>query len=454
MIKREMMYLGWYFLLCIPVIILYLNFSLRSKREWMALAGHVKPKKVSDDQRREYIRLETVFPVEFQVLEGADPEKSEVFQGFTKDLSKTGMCLEVFTVRGRTLADIESNKTALRLIINLPSGAESIIATGTVRWMTKTEEITVDRHSLGISFDDITKPDLDNIIKHVLWHRRKPDLFGVAVAFAVMLILAFSGTILVLRGEGAELRSRINTAREEKGQLLKEIEEIREGSSDLEDKLKALADERSMLVAKLRSAEARARESKALAAAAQRDARAAAEEVYDEAEEADEEAPLEESAEAEEGAADEYLVDLEPVVELRRQAESEDDIVVEPNITRKMIEAEEDVYTTLRDYILADEIQLLDRYCSSNKTSIYHAAGLFALAELRYKNSAMKEMTIKAYKNVISKYPRSKYASYASHRTEQLEKSLPYTTYGLGHFRKTYNLPPLYDYRELEPYKK
>ena len=56
-------------------------------------------------------------------------------------------------------------------------------------------------------------------------------------------------------------------------------------------------------------------------------------------------------------------------MELRR-VDPDNEIVVEPNITRKMVNSEKDVYRTLRDYILAEEIQLLDRYCSTHKTSI------------------------------------------------------------------------------------
>ena len=62
-------------------------------------------------------------------------------------------------------------------------------------------------------------------------------------------------------------------------------------------------------------------------------------------------------------------------------------------------------------------------------------------------------MTIKAYRDVIKLYSRSKYASYASHRLDQIKRNLPYRTYSLRYYSVEYNLPALYDYRELEPYK-
>ena len=50
-------------------------------------------------ERRKYIRLNVVFPVEFQFL---DPETggsiSDIKQGFTRDIGKGGICLEVNNV--------------------------------------------------------------------------------------------------------------------------------------------------------------------------------------------------------------------------------------------------------------------------------------------------------------------------------------------------------------------
>ena len=48
-------------------------------------------------ERRRYLRLDTVFPVSFRLisLDGNDYLSGEWLQGFTKDVSKGGICLMV-----------------------------------------------------------------------------------------------------------------------------------------------------------------------------------------------------------------------------------------------------------------------------------------------------------------------------------------------------------------------
>ena len=55
-----------------------------------------KNKNSENPEHRKYIRLNVIFPVEFQFI---DPETSgsisEIKQGFTRDVGKGGICLEV-----------------------------------------------------------------------------------------------------------------------------------------------------------------------------------------------------------------------------------------------------------------------------------------------------------------------------------------------------------------------
>lgn len=453
MIKREFLYLGWYLLLCIPIIILYVKFSLRAKREWLTLVGQIRPQVTPGEQEREYMRLEFAFPVEFQKEEEPKEHEFNIHQGFTKNISKSGMCIETLTVRGKKLEDLIPNKTKLKLIMNIPSEAQATIARATVRWVRKTEDMAVDRYYIGVSYDDIAEPDLEKIIRYVLWFRRKPDIFAISIIVALVLIVAFISTTVIFRNAKSQLENRVEIAEGERLKLAKEVEVIQGEKDKIAEDLKSITRRYATLRERLKSLESEReyqkkkfveekKRSEALRTRLEKEIPVVEKELTAEAEEAE---PEEETIEAEET--------LEPVVELREPTKAEDEIVFEPNITRKMVESEKEVYKTFRDHILEEDIQLLDRYASLHRTSIYHAAGLFALAELRYKNRHIKEMTMKAYRDVISLYPNSKYASYASHRLEQIKRNLPYQTHTLGYYYREYNLPSLFDYRELEPYK-
>lgn len=452
MIKKEFLYLGWYLLLCIPVIIFYVRYSSKSKREWLTLIGQIKPRATAattGEEKRKYIRLESTFPVEFQKIDESEKD-IPVHQGFTKDISREGMAIEAVVAHGRRISDFIPDRTRLRLFVNIPEDAQTTVTQVTVRWVRKTEGVNIDRYSIGVSYDDIKEPDLVRIVKYALWFRRRPDFFAITVVAIAMLMAALLVTIMVFRGTTSQLERRLANLDEERTRLAAETEVIQREKEELEKDLEATSRQYTTLWESFqRGGGERVRTKSRLAE------EKAAEPILPELPEEKPIAEDEETFEAEIAEPEEVAEeDLEPVVEMRKAASAEDEIVVKPNITRKMIDSEKDAYKAFRDYILDEEIQLLDRYCSDHKTSIYHVAGLFALAELRYKNRHIKEMTIKAYRDVIRIYSRSKYASYASHRLDQLDKNLPYTAYTLKYFYIEYNLPPLYDYRELEPYKK
>jgi len=448
--KREFIYLWWYLLICVPIIVFYVKFSLKAKREWLTLTGRIRPDVLPGEQEREYTRLESTFPVEFQRIEEDEEREFDIHQGFTKNLSKSGMCIETLMIKTKELSDMVPNETKLKLIINLPSEAHAIIASATVRWIRKTEEMAVDRYAIGVSYDDIPQPDLEKIIRYVLWFKKKPDVFGVTVAVVLILMTAFFITLLISSGTRTQLERKLQITQREASRLMKEREAIRDKKDEIERDLESVTQKYIALQKTLSRLESeRAYQRERLAEETQKvkvlEATVMEEEPVFPEEEAvseDEEETLETPEET-----------PGPVVEIRTPVLPEEEIVFEPNITKKMVETEKDIYRAFRDYILREDMQLLDRYCSDHKTSIYHAASLFALAELRYKNRHIKEMTMKAYRDVIRLYPRSKYASYASHRLEQLERNLPYGAYSLRYFYREYNLPPLFDYRELEPYK-
>lgn len=456
MIKREFLYLGLYLILCVPAIVIYVKFSMKAKREWLMLAGRLKPASVPENEKREFIRLDSAFPVEFQKIKGPDDDgEADVHQGFTANVSKTGMSIEALMVHGRPLADILPGRTRLKLFINIPDETRTIIAPSTVKWVNKAEEGAVDRYSIGVSYDDLQEPDLERIMNYALWFRRKPDILAVLVVLVFVLAAIFIATTLIFEKKNSSLEENI-AAFDRKNRILEnEIAALKKEKEAASDEISLAARNYAALHDRAKDMEKEYREKMVTAAQETQPVLlpATTEIPVPPEKEAEELSPVAVEEEVEAGEEEEIS---EPVVEMRAAAGTAsggDEIVVEPNITRKMINDEKDILKTFRDYILKDEIQLLDRYCSLHKGSIYHAAGLFAMGELRYKRGHIKEMIMKAYSDVIKLYPDSKYASYASHRLEQLARNLPYESRSLKYFHTEYNLPPFFDYRELEPYK-
>ena len=439
LLRKELGQLILYLIIAIPVLSIYLWLSRKARKEWLVLMGEMKPKGASGWERRRYVRLDTVFPVEFRKI--LDKDKiGRLNQAFTRDVSKKGISIEIKVLRGEKLEGIVPDKTKLQLMINMPLYSNPVKATGTVRWVKKLEQTSVDKYAVGVSYDSIADNEASRILKYALWLYRRPVYIG---SFAGLFILIIIALLTVISGFNAEKKG-----------LRQEMQEISHTRKQLLDRVKNIEHQRQKLAAELRSSQT--------AEAELRDVLS----IIKEKETADKEVPVKKEA------PEPVMVETEEVVDEGVEQLPEEELVQlleeeikaaeaaleaggseEEALTLDIEKAEDAVYKKIRDHILKENIQLLERYCSRNKSSRYHAAALFALAELRYKHANNEVSIENAYENLIDRYPRSKYATYSSHRLEQLNKNLPYEAYSLRYFYSTYNLPPLFDYREIEPYE-
>jgi len=82
----------------------------------------------SGTERRIYIRLNTVFPVEFEILSPDGKEVlSEFHQSFTRDVSEGGICLEINNLKDELAGRLYKKTAKMRLQINVPFSAKPVI---------------------------------------------------------------------------------------------------------------------------------------------------------------------------------------------------------------------------------------------------------------------------------------------------------------------------------------
>ena len=214
MIKKEFLYLGWYLVLCVPIIVFYIKFSLKAKKEWLALTGRVKPKKLKSlGEERGHIRLESAFPVEFQKIQEPVLGNPEMHQGLTTDISKTGMSIEAFTIRRKKLDDFEPDKTKLKLTINIPAENQTVVTPATVKWVRKVEESGSDKYMIGVSYDDMPEPDLAKLMKYALFFRRRADMLAITMLTILVLVITFITTTVIYKKERLQLEKKIEAAK-------------------------------------------------------------------------------------------------------------------------------------------------------------------------------------------------------------------------------------------------
>lgn len=153
-------------------------------------------------ERRRYIRLETVFPVEFQVCSSETGRAiSNLRQGFTRNVSEGGICLEVNELENGLVKEMYQPASRLALFINLPHHNEPVSAHAEVKWNKKTDNGFPNRCLFGLEYVDIKDDIRKEIIGYAKKLRRRPKLI---IASIILLITACAGLIWQLHSAGTK----------------------------------------------------------------------------------------------------------------------------------------------------------------------------------------------------------------------------------------------------------
>lgn len=210
-------------------------------------------------ERRRYIRLTTVFPIEFEIvsLDGREI-LSEFHQSFTRDVSEGGMCLEINNLKDE-LAGRLNNKTAkMRLQINVPFSAKPILAEADAAWTKKIKEDHPNKFLIGVSYRQIADRDKRRIVNFArfVWFRQK----AIVATVAILAVAIAAAAIQISKKETLrrEAEKKLVLVEEERAGLSQTLEGLRQSRSTLESKLKAFEEERVDLEKRLEAAKAEA----------------------------------------------------------------------------------------------------------------------------------------------------------------------------------------------------
>jgi c-di-GMP-binding flagellar brake protein YcgR len=148
--------------------------------------------KIKKNKNRKYLRLNSIFPVEFNVVNQEKTPVSAVMQGFTRDVGKGGMCIEVKFEKNRDAFEIHPGKTILRLVINIPSNILATDSYAVVKWVEKESEYIFDTYIFGVEYQEIDTNNQRMIERHVLWLYRKPRVLFVLFLTALLISVLFT----------------------------------------------------------------------------------------------------------------------------------------------------------------------------------------------------------------------------------------------------------------------
>lgn len=189
-------------------------------------------------EHRRFVRLRSIFPVEFRLLDPSTDEPiSDFIQGYTADISKGGILLRANNLKSEYIEKLQQKTSKLLLHIDLHFGYKPIKATANVVWVTAIKENDRDKCLIGLSFDkisDVARKRFIGYAASIFW------LPKLAVFIICLLVAAF----IVDRAIGVNLR-RKNT------ELISKLADILDKRSAVVGFLDQTGIEKSALLVKL-----------------------------------------------------------------------------------------------------------------------------------------------------------------------------------------------------------
>ena len=193
----------------------------------------------TDSDKREYIRLDSIFPVEFQFLT-ADTYK--VFgnwrQAFTADVSEGGLCISASGLDEHELNWLkDSSNFVLGLKIHIPLFGVPISAMAKIAWISQDSGSLTGAYSIGLKYALIDMKDKKRIMRLAYGKMIMPRLmlWLFAALFVVFALFGYHNFELSLAHQ--KLIEEIISAAQDLNTGRKQLQDIRKDKEALENQL-------------------------------------------------------------------------------------------------------------------------------------------------------------------------------------------------------------------------
>lgn len=198
--------------------------------------------------------MNTVFPVEFEVVsENGEKSPSGLLQGFTRDISAGGMCIEFKTFGKKTEKILALSGAVLSLTINPTFSIHPIKASAKIVWLKKEDSLHPPRYFIGVTYEQIDPMAQKRLIGHAhrsIWAPR-------AAALAGLFLVCLLGGLFVhdqqLINENRALVRKVTLTAEKKSQVTQDLQDLDARKKMLGAELRAAREKIEKLEASLSS---------------------------------------------------------------------------------------------------------------------------------------------------------------------------------------------------------
>ncbi|MDO8489135.1 MAG: PilZ domain-containing protein [Candidatus Omnitrophota bacterium] len=199
-----------------------------------------KNKANSAVEQRKYLRLDTVFPVQFRLeeLDGTVP-LSGWLQGFTNNISRGGICLSINNIDPELFKLIKEKKCKLSLEMDIPINKKPIPAQTSIVWVQEIHEGN-RKYLVGLNYDHIPV-DKNNMLMRYSWFRKLFAPVSLSIVVLLLLILSINSYLnFTLTSNNKLLVEKLASVLKDSSLAKQKIEETVAQRHDLQIKLKSL----------------------------------------------------------------------------------------------------------------------------------------------------------------------------------------------------------------------
>jgi hypothetical protein len=191
-------------------------------------------------ERRKYIRLDSVFPVQFRVT---SPDGKEVLsdwiQGFTHNIGKGGICLDVNNLDPQLCGLIKRQEAAIFLRIRMPLSRPAVNARAKAAWV-KDDPESPERHHIGLNYESIDSVCHKRMMRYA-WTKKLFLPVVLSIIFILICGLAVNGYLNIkLTKDNQALISQLVNILQETSIAQQKINGINREKEDLQLKIDAL----------------------------------------------------------------------------------------------------------------------------------------------------------------------------------------------------------------------
>ena len=195
------------------------------------------------DHRR-YVRMGTVFPVEFAIV-GTEPHgpPGHLLQGFTCNVSEGGMCIEFKSFGKETEEKLNDANASLSLIINPSFSREPIHAHARIMWIKKQDLPQPSRYLIGVLYESIDPLAQKRLISYAR-HMHSLPRWTATIGIVLLAVLAgFAWHTQRLLQENLRLASELREGASRRSDVAGELVTLADSRRSLEKELTELREE-------------------------------------------------------------------------------------------------------------------------------------------------------------------------------------------------------------------